>query len=114
MLFYNFNSTSNEVKLKAEATNLAVDTIEKIKNMSIDSVYEDLDQQKIKYTRHAEEEQPEEIEEGFYRTVIIEDYSEIDSEKVENIVKKVTVKIQYKFKKEIETIELSAIISKEK
>ena len=114
MLLYNYNSTSNEIELKAEASDLAVDTIETIKNMPIDSLDEELERENIRYGKADENADQEEIKDGFFRKVIIQDYHDINPEKEEGIVKKVTVKIQYKFKKKVETVELSAIISKEK
>ena len=114
ILAYNFNSTSNEVKLKAEATSLAMETIEKIKNMPIESIYDELEKQNISYGKNDEDATLEKIKDGFYRTVTIQDYHEINETKVEEFVKKATVKVKYKFKKRVETIELSAIIIKEK
>ena len=50
---------------------------------------------------------------GFYKTVIIEDYADSHENKVPDLVKKVTVRIQYRFKAEEQTVELSTIFSKE-
>ncbi len=103
ILSYNFNSSSKEVELKSKAMNLAINEIEQIKGKTI----EELESESSSYT------DKKEIQKGFTREVIITDYSEINSEKKANIVKKVTVKIKYKFKKQIEEIELSTIVSKE-
>ena len=103
ILSYNFNSSAKEIELKTQATNIAITEIEKIKNKTI----EELESQKDIYSKS------EQIQEGYTREVEIKDYHDIDSTKESGIVKKVTVKIKYKFKKQIETIELSTIVSKE-
>ena len=103
ILVYNFYSSSQEVKLKSEATNIAVEGIEMMKNKTM----EDLE------TENKEYRNPQEIKEGFTREIIVQDYHDINPEKIPNIVKKVTVRVKYKFKKEIQVIELSTVISKE-
>lgn len=102
-LSYNFNSTSRAIQLKAQATAMAVSEIETIKNKTIEDIQ----------TEDTTYRQTTQIQEGFYRTITVQDYHDIDESKIPGLVKKITVQIQYKFKKEIETIELSTIISKE-
>ena len=97
-LSYNFSSTSKQIELRAEATALAVSEIEQMKNKRL----EDIDYRETI-----------EIQEGFFRTITVLDYHDIDETKLAGLVKKVTVQIQYKFHQEIETVELSTIISKE-
>lgn len=101
---YQFNSSVNAVKLKSEAAEIAVEEIEKLKN--------ELTFDEIKNMRNYEYAN-EEIKTGFFETILIQDYADVNSEKTPELVKKVTVKIQYKFKKNIQTIELSTIVSKE-
>lgn len=101
---YQFNSSVNAVKLESEATEIAVEEIERLKN--------ELTFDEIKNMRNYEYANKE-IKTGFYETILIQDYADINSEKTPELVKKVTVKIQYKFKKDIQTIELSTIVSKE-
>ncbi len=101
---YQVNSSVNGVKLKSEATQIAVEEIEKLKN--------ELTFEEIKNMRN-HEYYNQEVKTGFFETVYIEDYADINIEKTPELVKKVTVKVQYKFKKDIHTIELSTILSKE-
>lgn len=54
-----------------------------------------------------------EVQQGYYRTIIVEDYHDIDSTKEPDIVKKITVQIQYMFKGKKENVELSTIVAKE-
>lgn len=56
-----------------------------------------------------------ENKEGFFKTIIVEDYADLDnnSEKIPNLVKKVTVKISYMFQAKEQSVELSTILSKE-
>lgn len=102
-LSYNFSSTSKQIELRAEATALAVSEIEQMKNKRL----EDIETEDIDYGETIE------IQEGFFRTITVLDYHDIDETKLAGLVKKVTVQIQYKFHQEIETVELSTIISKE-
>lgn len=100
-LSYNFNSSAKEIELEAKATEMAVVEIERIKNKS----FEDLEDIDISIQETGIK--------GFYKTIIIQDYSEIDSTKTAGIVKKVTVQIKYMFKAKEQTVELSTILSKE-
>ena len=56
-----------------------------------------------------------ENKEGFFKTIIVQDYADLDnnSEKIPNLVKKVTVKISYMFQAKEQSVELSTILSKE-
>lgn len=110
VLSYNFNSSSKEIELKSKAMEIAIDEIEKIKNQGFTG--------EIEAFRKTEENQgifkaQEEVQEGFFRTIMVEDYADIYPNKILGLVKRITVQIQYKFKKEIETVELSTILSKE-
>lgn len=116
-LSYSFNSSSKEVELKAEATAIAVEEIEKLKN--------ELDFNDIanmsktngnsQYFPTDTSKDTEEIEgkQGFYKKIIVQDYNDIDKTKIPGLAKKVTVTIQYMFKGETQTVELSTIIAKE-
>ncbi len=103
ILLYTHNSYAQEIELKSKATNIAVQEIEKMKNKTL----QDLETEDTEYRN------PQEIETGFTREIIVQDYHDINPEKIPNIVKKVTVQVKYKFKKEIRTIEISTVISKE-
>ena len=61
------------------------------------------------------ENQKVENKEGFFKTIIVQDYADLDnnSEKIPNLVKKVTVKISYMFQAKEQSVELSTILSKE-
>ena len=107
ILIYNFNSTCKEIELKSEALEIAIDKIEEMKTKTIDNLPTD--------------RETFSTQEGFTGTIEVIDGNSMptDSADIENIieqdfVKKVTVKVEYKFKKETKTIELSTIISKEK
>lgn len=105
-LAYNFNSTSKEMELKSKAVEIAVNEIEKIKDQTIDELKDG--------------EKKFDTTEGFEGKITVEDGATMNTGNPGGIssiksgyVKKVTVKVQYKFKKEIKSIELSTIISKE-
>ena len=105
ILVYNFNSNSQEMDLKSKALEIAIQEIENMKNKTID----ELETEDATYRGLTEIEGKE----GFWREIIVEDYADIKKGAERNLVKKVTVKIEYKIKKEIKDVELSTIISKE-
>lgn len=109
-LSYSFNSSSKEIELKAKATSLAIDEIEDMKKKDFEEIKnQGLNEEDMAYITK------EEIQgiknQGFYRTIEIEDYAFNHPEKIAGIVKKVTVKIQYMFKNQQQTVELSTILS---
>ena len=114
MLVYNSNSSTKEVELKSEATYLAIDEIEKIKNAGFDK-YDTLNSRStVDEDGNQLRNQPTGTE-GFYKTIIIEDYAELNPEDttiIPNLVKKITVQISYRFKAENQVVELSTILSK--
>lgn len=100
-LSYGMNSKTKEIELQSEATHLAVEEIESLKN----SNFEELDSKVI--------EKQEMTKKGFYKTIKVEDYADIDAEKTRDLVKRVTVQIRYMFKAKEQQIELSTILTKE-
>lgn len=100
ILSYQMNSYSKEIELKSEATSLAIDEIEKIKNMTFGDI-------------ESKDFPTEEIKTGFFRTVTIIDYNEINNDKKPGFVKQITVEIKYMFKGNEQKVELSTIMSKE-
>ena len=114
ILVYNSNSSTREVQLKSEATYLAIDEIEKIKNAGFDK-YDTLNSSStVDEDGNQLRNQPTGTE-GFYKTIIIEDYAELNPEDrtiIPNLVKKITVQISYRFKAENQVVELSTILSK--
>lgn len=115
ILSYNYNSSANELKIKSDALYIAVDEIEKIKAKSI-SDFTGMDQN----TTEDEDgnslvNQPIVGQEGFYKTISILDYKDInESEEIEkDVAKKITVKISYMFKGKEQSVELSTILTKE-
>ena len=104
MLSYNFNSTSMEIEYKAKALDLAITEIETMKTKT----WQDITTEETSYRETTQ------IQEGYYRTIIVEDYNDIDSSKIAQILKKITVRIEYKFKKTIKKVELSTLIVREK
>ena len=104
ILSYNFNSSSKEIELKSKATAIAVSEIEMMKNKTLEDIEKEIDTSYRETT---------EIEEGFFRTITVQDYHDIDETKIPGLVKKITVQVQYKFKGKIQDVELSTIVSKE-
>lgn len=107
ILSYNFNSSAKEMELKSEAIAIAIDEIEAIKNIDFDEVKDLRNKAQYITTQEVAGKQ------GFYKTVMIEDYADNNPDITPGLVKKVTVLIQYMFKGKEQTIELSTILSKE-
>ncbi len=110
MMIYQMNSSSKEVQLKTDATYLAINEIENIKNQGID---EYIGKSVANGNNVITENQ--EVEESYYKTVTVIDYTDIDGnqDKTKDLVKKVTVKISYMFKAKEQSVELSTVLSKE-
>lgn len=110
ILNYRISSTAKEMKLKSDATYLAINEIESVKSDSFS-----------KYDNRSEKNgnsiivNNEEIKEGYYKTISVIDYTDLpgNENKTENIVKKVTVKVSYMFKAKEQTVELSTVVTKE-
>lgn len=109
MLSYSINSSAKEIDLKSEATAIAVEEIENLKNKNFTQISE------MEPTNNGEQE-PVKVDnkEGFFKTISIKDYSDLtEQKKVPGLVKQATVKISYQFKGKNQSVELSTIFSKE-
>ena len=104
-MFYNFNISGREVERRSEAVNIAVSEIEQIK---INGFSQLIDGNDISCEKKAVDGK-----EGYYKTITVEDYADTDTTKQKDVVKKVNVKITYKFKNQEQNVELSTILSKE-
>ena len=84
-LVYQINSTSKEIQLKSEATYLAINEIENIKNQGFEA-YKD----RSISGGNSIVTQDEEVQEGYFKTTTIIDYTDIqgNEEKTKDIVKK--------------------------
>lgn len=97
------NSSAKEIELKSKATDIAITEIETIKNKTWDDFI----------TEDTAYRETSEVQEGYYRTIKVEDYHDINEAKTPDIVKRITVQIQYMFKGKQQLVELSTILSKE-
>lgn len=110
LLNYRISSTAKEIELKSDATYLAINEIESVKSDNF-----------LKYNNRSVKNgnsvivTNEEIKEGYYKTISVIDYTDLpgNENKIENIVKKVTVKVSYMFKAKEQTVELSTVVTKE-
>lgn len=116
ILVANYNSKSKEIELKSEAMYIAIAEIEKIKNEGFES-YSGMNKNTVIDKDGLTLKEPHAIDgkEGFYKTLSVEDYADINTTTgiQKNLVKRVTVDISYKFKGETKSIKLSTILSKE-
>ena len=118
ILIYQVSSTSKEIKIKSDATYIAINEIEQVKNNGINA-YLGINENSGPILDNIE------VQEGFYETITVLDYKDVklkeDQENgtneaqniQEDIVKKVTVKISYMFKGDEQSVELATILSKE-
>ena len=106
VLIYRFNSSSKEIELKSKATYIAINEIEDIKSKGMEAIEEG----QVEQVENASTD-----EEGFFKTIIIQDYTQIEGneKKIKGLVKKVTVKISYMFQAKEQNVELSTVITKE-
>ena len=101
VLIYNFNVSSKDSTRKTRATEIAISEIEDMKTKDFNTLEDN-------------ETTDETVEAGYTKTIDVEDYAEVDTNKNTNIIKKVTVTVKYKSRGKTETIELSTICKKEK
>ena len=102
LLISRFNSGANDIDLKSQATDIAIQEIENIKANGMVADTEN------------ETEQAVDGKDGFYKKIVIRDYASGDEEnKVPGLVKKATVTISYNLKGRKQEVELSTILSKE-
>lgn len=104
-MFYNFNVSGKELERRSEAVNIAVSQIEQIKINGFSQLINGNDISCNKETIEGKE--------GYYKIITVEDYADTDETKQRDVVKKVNVKITYKFKNQEQNVELSTILSKE-
>lgn len=111
-LIYGVNSKSREIELKTEATYIAIDEIEQIKNDGYEK-YGTLS--KADGNNIVCSNQEVEGKEGYYKTIEVIDYTDLEGnqDKEKNIVKKATVKISYMFNAKEQSVEISTILTKE-
>lgn len=121
-LVFNFNSNSNEIEYRSKALDYAINKIEELKAYDIN------DQKIIDFetaTSNGTAAENEILDEnykgtGYYEKIEVVDAKDIMSdsdlngrERIEGLVKKVTVTVSYKFRNQTKSVELSTIISKE-
>lgn len=114
-LIYASNSRAKEIEYKSKATEIAVSAIEEVKANGF-KAYDNVNSSSETDTMgNTLGKSVETDQKGFYKTVTVTDYTDIpkNSDKISNLVKKVTVKIEYMFKGKTQSVELSTIISKE-
>lgn len=107
VLIYKFNSSSDELQIKSKATEIAIDEIEIVKKNGFE--------QYVDKSGEIESDSVVIDKEGFYKTILVEDYieNEENKDKIPNLVKRITVTISYMDKGQEQQISLSTILSKE-
>lgn len=109
-LYQNYVRVSKEVERKAQATNYAVELVEEIKQNS-DQYFTEENEFEDRIVVYNNE--PIEEDSAYSKTVIVEDYSLTNEEAAPGLVKTATVTVNYKSGENIESVELTTVISKE-
>lgn len=112
VLIYRFNGLSDELQIKAKATEIAIDEIEFAKGEGFEQ-YVNKNSEIV-----SDDDAKGTTIEGFYKTILVEDYTDIgendeNKNKVKDLVKRVTVTISYMYRGKENKVELSTILSKE-
>ena len=116
-VFTSIQKNSTNLERETEATYYAVDTIEEIKALDFSSLpqkgtskIQGIEKLKDGYVKDKSGKTT-----SYYRTITVKDYTELEGKQneVAEILKKVTVEITNKDQKQIKTIELSTIRTKE-
>ena len=114
-LIVNINLNSEYIQRKTVATSHAVQEIEKIKSQGYIDTYEDkgIDQEDIIEETDIEDDAGNFI--GYHKKISVKDYVLIqnDNTKLPNLVKEITVEIQYKSGNKEQNIKISTYITKE-
>lgn len=104
-LMTNITNNTKETKRRAEAMNIAINEIEKVKSVN----FEESDSLKT-------DGENVQGKEGYYKKISIEDYADLPQNAGKTVekglVKKVTVEISYKQNKDIKKFDLSTVIVK--
>ena len=114
VLSYRINNASKQVELRTEATYIAIQEIENIKNNGFET-YETVNKSSNQDAKgNAINETLPTNTTGFYKTISIIDYTDIEEnkDKIPNLVKQATVKITYMFEGKEQSVQFSTILSK--
>lgn len=105
ILMTNITNNTKETKRRAEAMNIAINEIEKVKSVN----FEESDSLKT-------DGENVQGKEGYYKKISIEDYADLPQNAGKTVekglVKKVTVEISYKQNKDVKKFDLSTVIVK--
>ena len=110
-LSFQVNNTAKSLERRGEA----IQEIEQIKNKGFEN-YQGLNSQSTKDNQGNNlKNQPVNGKEGYYKTIKVQDYTELEGNgaKIEDLVKKVTLTINYKMNAQEQSVELTTILSKE-
>ena len=119
-LIVNINTNSNKINMKSDATNYALDEIEKIKAEGWIKTNEATFNEELKEFEFGEEyengkykgyiKDSENMETPFYKTVKVKDASDISEEIEKDVLQKVTVVVSYRVGNQEENVSLSTVL----
>lgn len=109
-LIYSFNQASQGVDRKGEATYLSIQVIEAIKQMEYDDISEDLTIDTISNSTGNNID----VKEGYNVKLGVENYKDrVEDDSLEDVIKIVTVTVEYSLGNNTENVELSTVITRE-
>ena len=106
-IFYNITASHRQLERKTEATYIAIDVMEKLKAQN----YDDLIVDEYNNNTIANILKDEIIEEGYSLKITIENYNTQENDY--DLVKIITVKVEYKVGKNTENVELKTTVTRE-
>ena len=109
-LIYNYNLSSKKETRKAEALEIAINKIEQIK---ADGIEEYKGKSEAENNSVIEENQEVTGHEGFFETVTIQDYADVENYRLPDYVKKATIEVKYNENGKAQSVTLSTILKKE-
>lgn len=104
-VFFNLNQTAKSLERKTEATYIAIDVIEKIKALDYNDIVQDIEA--IKDIQEGAKK------DGYLIDVKIEKYNNDTNNEIDDLVKTIIVKVDYKVGKNIENVELKTTVTRE-
>lgn len=109
-LIYSFNQASQGVDRKSEATYLTIQVIEAIKQMN----YDDVSNEMTIDTISSSTSNNIDVKEGYNLKIEVENYKDIvGDDTLEDVIKIVTVTVEYSLGNNTEKVDISTVITKE-
>lgn len=120
-MFYNINIAKKAIDRKTNATYIAIQVIEAIKQLNYDEIPEGIDEatstmtlSELNSKLSAKGIKEIELANGYTLEIVIENYKKLKNDKtLEDIIKSVTAKVNYTEREKAQSMEIIAVMVKE-